>query len=257
MLDYGLDMSEVKRDLAIPDLVAEGEELDALVSAHDDWSAPTAAAGWTIAHQIAHLAVADANVVLAIRSPEKFESVSNRAAAEGRQVADLDAAAGAAKPRTELLDEWRTGRAEIAAALRDIPVEQPFPWFRSDVTATLMVALRVMETWAHGQDIFDALHVSRRPTARLRSIAALGVAGLGLAFYAAQLPIPTGPFRVELDAPDGDTWTWGPEDAGQRVRGSALDFCLRVTQRRALAETGLRAVGAEARFWLENARVFL
>ncbi len=41
--------------------------------------------------------------------------------------------------------------------------------------AALMVPLRLMETWAHGQDAFDALGVSRRPTGRLRHVALLGV----------------------------------------------------------------------------------
>jgi uncharacterized protein (TIGR03084 family) len=81
--------------------------------------------------------------------------------------------------------------------------------------------------------------------------------GRQLSFFAAQLPVPAEPFRVELTGPDGQTWTWGPEDAAQRIRGSALDFCLRVTLRRPLAETGLTAVGEDARKWLEIARVFL
>ncbi|MFE3190046.1 TIGR03084 family metal-binding protein [Nocardia sp. NPDC059240] len=257
MLDYGLDVSEVNRDLAVPDLVAEGDELDALVSAHDDWTAPTPAAGWTIAHQIAHLAVADANVLIAIRTPGTFATVLKQAEAAGPRAADLDAEEGAAKPRSALLNEWRSGRAELATALRDIPLDQSFPWFGSDLTATLMVPLRLMETWAHGQDIYDTLGVAHPPTARLRHVAALGVAGVGLSFYAAQLPIPTAPFRVELTGPDGAVWVWGPDDAAQRVRGSALDFCLRVTQRRSLADTDLTADGHDAWFWLENARVFL
>ncbi|MFI1916844.1 TIGR03084 family metal-binding protein [Nocardia sp. NPDC020380] len=257
MLDYGLDLSEVKRDIALPDLVAEGDELDTLVSAQDDWTVPTPAAGWTTAHQIAHLAVADANVVIAIRTPEAFDDVLKHAEAAGSRSADLDADAGAAKPRAVLLDEWRAGRAEVAAALRDVPLDQSFPWFGSELTATLMVPLRLMETWAHGQDVFDALGVPHPPTGRLRHVAALGVVGRELSFYAAQLPTPAEPFRVELKGPDGDTWAWGPEDAVQRVQGSAFDFCLRVTHRRPLAETDLTAIGADARKWLEIARVFL
>ncbi|WP_405138236.1 hypothetical protein [Nocardia sp. NBC_01388] len=88
-------------------------------------------------------------------------------------------------------------------------------------------------------------------------MAALGVAGRELSFYDAQLPTPAEPFRIELNGPEGATWVWGPEDAEQRIQGSALDFCLRVTQRRSLAETGLTAVGADAQQWLEVARVFL
>jgi uncharacterized protein (TIGR03084 family) len=114
-----------------------------------------------------------------------------------------------------------------------------------------------METWAHGQDVFDALGVAHRPTGRLRPVAALGVAGRELSFYAAQLPLPAEPFRVELTGPGGEIWAWGPDDAEQRVQGSALDFCLRVTHRRSLTETDLTADGADASTWLEIARVFL
>ncbi|MEV6769591.1 TIGR03084 family metal-binding protein [Nocardia sp. NPDC051030] len=257
MLDYSLDISAVERDLALPDLVAEGEELDALVSAEADWTQPTPAQGWTIAHQIAHLAAADANALIAIRTPEAFDTVLKQREAAGPHSADLEADAGAAKPRSVLLEQWREGRTELAAALRDIPLDRPFPWFGSDVTATLTVALRLMETWAHGQDIYDTLGVPHPPTTRLRHVASLGVAGIPLSFYAAQLPIPTVPFRVELTGPEGQTWVWGPEDAEQQVQGPALDFCLRVTQRRPLSDTALQATGADARKWLEIARVFL
>ncbi|MGW9214111.1 TIGR03084 family metal-binding protein [Embleya sp. NPDC055664] len=257
MLNYGLDVSGLERDVALSDLVAEGDELDALVSAHADWTDPTPAAGWTIAHQIAHLAAADANVLIAIRTPEAFDAVLKQTEAAGSGHADLEAAAGAAKPRSVLLDEWRAGRAEVAAALCDLPTEHGFPWYGSQLTATLMAPLRLMEVWAHGQDVFDAVGAARRPTDRLRQIATLGVIGRELSFHAAGLPLPTDPFRVELAGPDGRTWTWGPADAAQRVEGGALDFCLRVTQRRSPAATDLTAVGGDARAWLDNARVFL
>ncbi|WP_290057530.1 TIGR03084 family metal-binding protein [Amycolatopsis solani] len=249
MIDYGLDLSTVPRERALPGLIAEGDELDAFVSAAPDWSRPTPAAGWTIAHQIAHLAAADANVLTAIRTPEAFDAVPKDA--------DLDAAAGAAEPRSDLLERWRTGRAELAAALGDVPLDHAFPWFGSQATAVLMVPLRLMETWAHGQDVFDALGATRRPTPRLRHIAALGVAGRPLSFSAAQSPMPAEEFRVELTGPEGELWTWGPEAAAQRVRGTALDFCLRVTHRRSRAETALTATGEDAGRWLDIARVFL
>ncbi|GCD92797.1 TIGR03084 family metal-binding protein [Embleya hyalina] len=257
MLNYGLDVSGLERDIALSDLVAEGDELDALVSAHADWTEPTPAAGWTIAHQIAHLAAADTNVLIAIRTPEAFDTVLKRTEAAGSRHADLEAAAGAAEPRSVLLEEWRAGRAEVVAALRDLPADHGFPWYGSQLTATLMAPLRLMEVWAHGQDVFDAVGAARRPTDRLRGIAALGVIGRELSFHAAGLPLPAEPFRVELTGPDGRTWTWGPEDAAQRVRGGALDFCLLVTRRRSSTETDLTAVGGDARAWLDNARVFL
>lgn len=41
------------------------------------------------------------------------------------------------------------------------------------MSAVSSVTARLMETWAHGQDIADVLGVDRQPTARLRHIAHL------------------------------------------------------------------------------------
>ncbi|MGW1069800.1 TIGR03084 family metal-binding protein [Streptomyces aureus] len=257
MLNYNLAVPEVDDAGVLAALVAEGDELDVLVRAVDDWSLPTPAAGWTVAHQIAHLAWSDANVLSALRTPDVFGAELRRADVEGSGYADKAAAAGAAKPRSVLLDEWRAGRAELAAALRDTRWDHAFPWHMSKVTPALMTPLRLMETWAHGQDVFDAVGVARRPTDRLRHIASLGVLGRALSFAAVGLPEPAEPFRIELTAPDGRTWVWGPETAVQRVRGGAMDFCLCVTRRRPWSETDLTATGPDAQKWLEVARVFL
>jgi uncharacterized protein (TIGR03084 family) len=61
---------------------------------------------------------------------------------------------------------------------------------------------------------------------------------------------------VELRAPDGEVWTWGPVDAAQRVRGSALDFCYLVTQRRPHADLDVAADGPDAQVWLTIAQAF-
>jgi uncharacterized protein (TIGR03084 family) len=113
-----------------------------------------------------------------------------------------------------------------------------------------------METWAHGQDVADALGVTRTPTDRLRHVAHIGVRTRDFAYAAHRRTPPTDPFRVELTAPDGSLWTWGPEDATQRVSGPALHFGLLVTQRRHRDDLALRAVGAEADEWLGIAQAF-
>ncbi|MYW06724.1 TIGR03084 family metal-binding protein [Streptomyces sp. SID3343] len=257
VLNYNLAVPRVDDAGVLSALVAEGDDLDVLVTAVDDWSGPTPAPGWTVAHQIAHLAWADSNALSAMRTPDAFDAELARAEAEGSGYADKAATAGAAKPRSVLLDEWRAGRAELAAVLRDTPWDHAFPWYMSKVTPALMVPLRLMETWAHGQDVFDAVGAARRPTGRLQHVASLGVLGRGLSFAALGLPEPAGPFRIELAAPDGQTWVWGPEAATQRVQGSARDFCLCLTRRRPWPETDMTATGEDAQKWLKVARVFL
>jgi uncharacterized protein (TIGR03084 family) len=113
-----------------------------------------------------------------------------------------------------------------------------------------------METWAHGQDIVDTLDIQRRATGRLRHIAHIGIRALPYSYSVHHLPVPTDPIRVELAAPDGQTWSWGPQGAYDRVTGEALDFCLVVTQRRHRADTALVVKGPTAAQWMAIAQTF-
>jgi uncharacterized protein (TIGR03084 family) len=113
-----------------------------------------------------------------------------------------------------------------------------------------------METWAHGQDVADTLGVTREPTDRLRHVAHIGVRALPFSFVLRERPVPDAPVRVELVAPSGESWTWGPEDAADRVTGPALDFCLLVTQRRHRDDTALEVTGPVATEWATIAQAF-
>ena len=124
------------------------------------------------------------------------------------------------------------------------------------MSAASMATARLMETWAHGLDVADTLGITRPATARLRSIAHIGVRTRDFAFALHGLTPPAEPFRVELGAPDGSTWTWGPDDAAQRVTGSAEDFCMLVTQRRPRAALDVHVVGDDAEKWLPIAQAF-
>jgi uncharacterized protein (TIGR03084 family) len=155
-----------------------------------------------------------------------------------------------------LLAGWRDGRAALGTALRGVPDSTKIAWFGPPMSAPSMATARLMETWAHGLDVADALGVQRAATARLRSIAHIGVRTRDFAFAINGLTAPADPFRVELSAPDGSTWAWGPEDAAQRVTGSAEDFCFLVTQRRPRAELDVVAVGEDAQRWLTIAQAF-
>jgi uncharacterized protein (TIGR03084 family) len=124
------------------------------------------------------------------------------------------------------------------------------------MSARSFATARLMETWAHGQDVCDAVGVQRPPTARLRHVAHIGLAARPFAYAIRKMEVPPVAIRVELAAPDGDTWTWGPEDGGDRVTGDALDFCLVVTQRRHPADTALVVDGPAAEEWIAIAQAF-
>ena len=241
----------------LSDLADESQSLDDVVAdAAVDWTIMTPAEGWTISHQIAHLAWTDAKALIAVRTPGEFGEEVKRALVAGDGYVDEGAATGAEKPRDELLAEWRAGRADLAAALAGAPPGEKFPWYGPPMSAASMATARLMETWAHGQDVFDALGLEREPTNRIRHIARFGVRTRDFAFALHSLAPPAEEFRVELRAPSGELWTYGPEDAAQRVTGSALDFCLVVTQRRHPDDTDLVAEGADAKEWLGIAQAF-
>lgn len=245
-------------DPIIDDLQSESDALDALVAPlpADQWALPTPAPGWTIAHQIAHLLWTDRVALTSITDEAAFGELV--ASAQHRIATFVDDAAeeAAAAPPAELLADWRRTRSALHAALRTVPDGRKLLWFGPPMSGASMATARLMETWAHGLDVADALGVDVAASPRLKSIAHLGVRTRDFAFTVHGLTPPAEPFRVELTAPDGGVWAWGPEDATQRVRGSALDFCFLVTQRRPRAELDVVADGPDAEKWLTIAQAF-
>jgi uncharacterized protein (TIGR03084 family) len=248
----------VELNALVADLRAEGDEIDALVRdlPPDGWSRPTPAPGWTVAHQIAHLAWTDERALLAVTAPDAFKAEFVRFAGHDSASTVVDEEAASAARRPDLLSWWRTGREKLAETLLGSPPGVKLPWYGPPMSPASMATARLMETWAHGQDVADALGVRRTPTARLRHVAHIGVRTRDFAFITRGSPVPAEQFRVELMGPDDELWTWGPEDAHQRVTGPALEFCLLVTQRVHRADTALVAVGAAADHWLDIAQAF-
>jgi uncharacterized protein (TIGR03084 family) len=243
-------------DGLVDDLDAEGAALDSLVAGlpADSWTTATPAPGWTIAHQIAHLMWTDEMALTSLTDEARFTEIV-ATADPGTFVDQAAEELGSLQP-SELLERWRTTRRDLHAALRGVPEGRKLLWFGPPMSAASMATARLMETWAHGLDVADALGVAVPSTARMKSIAHLGVRTRDFAFAVHGLAPPAEPFRLELTAPDGAVWTWGPLDAAQRVTGSAFDFCCLVTQRRPRSALDVVAEGADAERWLGIAQAF-
>jgi uncharacterized protein (TIGR03084 family) len=242
----------------VADLRAESDELDAMVAdlPAARWAEPTPAPGWTVAHQIAHLLWTDRVALMAVTDEPAFAKVLEEAAKNPTGFVDDGAEELAAVSPTELLADWRRTRARLHNELLAVADGRKLPWFGPPMSAASMATARLMETWAHGLDVADTLGVKRPATARLRSIAHIGVRTRDFAFAINGLTPPQEPFYVELRAPDGSTWSWGPDDARQRVTGSAEDFCMLVTQRRPRSALDVHADGGDAQKWLGIAQAF-
>jgi uncharacterized protein (TIGR03084 family) len=242
----------------LEDLAAEGDRLERLVTALDEegWQRPTPAPGWSVAHQIAHLAWTDETAVKAATDKEAWDATVVQALGDPDGFVDAEAERGAQAPPAELLERWQVARRMLAMTLEQYPAGVKIPWYGPPMSATSMATARFMETWAHSLDVHEALGVQPEPTDRVRHVVHLGVRTRDFAFGVHQLDPPAEEFRVELVAPSGETWAYGPEGAAQTVRGSAYDFCLLVTQRRNRADLDLVATGPDADRWLDVAQAF-
>jgi len=248
-----VQMSELADDLAAETAVVLG-----LVTDLDEagWGRPTPAAGWTIGDQIAHLAYFDDAAVQSATDPDGFAADLAAAAAAGQLDPDDIAKRYRSMTGAELRAWLESSRQRLIEIFAGLDPAVRLPWFGPPMSAASALTARIMETWAHGQDVADALGRVREPTARLRHIAHIGVRALPYSFAANGLDVPAEPVRVELTGPAGELWSWGPPEAANRVTGPALDFCLLVTQRRHREDTAIRAEGEVASQWLAIAQAF-
>jgi uncharacterized protein (TIGR03084 family) len=244
------------------DLAAESRDLGNILAGLDApaWEQETPAAGWAIRDQVSHLAWVDDAAITALTDPGKFRADTAAMVAatrDGQDPADHMAAELRGRTPEELLEWFRSSRARLLETFSQTDPATRAPWYGPSMSAASAATARLMETWAHGLDVADGLGRPRSaPSDRLRHIARLGFRVLPYAFAANGRPVPEEPVHVRLTAPDGSQWSFGPADASNVVTGSALDFCLRVTQRAHLADLDLVAVGPVATEWLDIAQAF-
>jgi enediyne biosynthesis protein E11 len=242
----------------ISDLAAEGDQVHQLVAGLDasSWSLPTPAPGWTISHQIAHLASVFALAGLAAASPDAFKNLLTHLSDDFDANVSAALAGYLADPPEVLLERWQAERTKAEQALAAVPPGEVVPWLVRPLPAAVLASAGMTELFGHGQDIADTLGVQPERTDRIKHIVTFAVRTWDFGYHARSLTIPDTPFRFELTAPSGDLWEYGPADAKQRITGPAVDFCLLVTRRRHRDDLALTAAGVQADHWLGIAQAY-
>jgi len=251
-----MDVSEV-----LDDLVAEQEALDRVVGALDDdrFALATPSDRWSVADQLGHLTFFDTTAALAITDGSAFaEHKTELMSSFADELAVDEVTLGSFRELSpaEQLTAWRHGRLDLEAAAGSLDNDTRVEWYGPSMGSKSFLTARLMEVWAHGQDICDTVGASREPTERLRHIAQLGFITRGWSYIVRGEEPPAEPVRVELTSPAGDTWSWGDAGATHTVVGPAEDFCLVVTQRRHVDDTDLVVTGDSARDWMIKAQAF-
>lgn len=246
---------------AADDLRAEYRELAELCRTLTpaQWRLKSDFHGWTPWDEIAHLCFFDETATLSATDVEAFArdtAALTAVLAAGREISAIAREKYGHLDGAALLAHWEPIAMRLADLLAALDPKARLPWYGPSMSARSFASARLMETWAHGQDVWDVVGRERAGTARLKHIAHIGVTTFGWTFVNRGLPVPAVVPFISLDAPGDDTWHWGDPASPEFVRGSAIDFCLLVTQRRNLADTALRCSDGSARQWLSIAQCF-
>lgn len=241
----------------VSDLSAERSQLLNLIAqaTREEWNSRTPSPGWTVLDQVAHLAFFDEVGALSVGDPPGFALERERAVAQADSY-DADHLRRVPRDVPALLEYWEAAADRLRAVALAAPAGGRVPWYGLDMSLASMVSARIMEHWAHGHDVASSLGAEWNPTDRLSHVAHLAFRARPYGYLVRGLPAPQIPVRVLLDAPSGETWEYGPEDAEERIAGSAEDFCLVLVRRRHVDDTTLVVTGNVAREWLEIGQAY-
>ena len=244
------------------------EECDTLAAVLNDsdestFSKVTLFKDWTIEDVFGHLHMWNHAAAITLESREKFQEffafVAKRLmAGESHPVmqrAWLDENMDGIKGKA-LYDAWRDFYPALSEQYYNAGEETRVAWAGPDMSAGAKIIARQMETWAHGQEVFDVLGEDREEGDRIKNICDLGVRTYSWTFKnRGEEPPQPKPF-IDLKSPSGATWTWNEEQSDNVVSGSAVEFARVVTQTRSIADTNLTVKGDNANSWMAIAQCF-
>lgn len=241
------------------DFLAECETLAQLLESADDsvWERATAFKNWTVNDVLVHLHFWNRAADLSLNHPDEFQALFARLM-DSFQTGTLRKFENDEIPERgrALFELWRDFYRDMAGRWRGVDPKSRVKWAGPEMSVRSSMTARQMETWAHGQEVFDLLGVERQNADRIRNIVVLGVNTYGWTFKVHNLGDPGEMPQLILTSPSGDVWTYGEKGEDGSITGSAVEFCQVVTQTRNVADTALEVSGEKAWLWMENAQCF-
>jgi uncharacterized protein (TIGR03084 family) len=243
------------------DLRDEADELHAFLKtlSNEDWGKPSPFLGWTPWDVVAHLHFYDRVSLLSLTDTDAFNAKFQElieAMGSGLGNAEIARREFGRLDPAELLERWHQSCHEMAEKLGASDPKRRLMWFGPPMGVQMFTTARYMETWAHGQDVYDLMRAPRAHTDRIENIAVLGVKTYGWTFANRGLDVPGPPPYVRLTAPSGAIWEWNDSSEADKIEGFGVDFCRVVTQGRNVADTQLEVVGDAAAKWMAIAQCF-
>ena len=243
------------------DYLAEASELANILTGQPEsiFAQKTLFKSWTINDVIGHLYMFDVAALKSLQSAAEFDAfytqISERLD-EGMSLLESQYPYLKDLSGKRLFLKWQKNSQNLGKAYAKSDPKKRLKWVGPDMSAMSSITARQMETWAHGQEIFDALGLSRPAHDRIKNICHLGVATFGWSFQNRRIEVPQPRPYVSLKAPSGKIWEWNNPESPYSIQGEALDFATVVTQVRHIRDTNLKIKGAIAKQWMEIAQCF-
>ena len=242
------------------DFLEEYLDLHALVEplSADALEQTTGFKSWTIETVIRHLTFWNRMALWALAEPERLVTALEPLMAgmrAGKSLPQLEGDSITLSGRA-LVSAWHTSCEETAHAYQHADPSTRCAWVGPSMSARSCITARQMETWAHGQAIYDCLGRDRVNTDRLHTIVVLGVNTYEWTFKVRGQEAPAPKPSLALTAPSGEAWTFGDPQPDNCVSGSAEAFAQVVTQTRHVSDTSLVVTGEPATLWMASAQCF-
>jgi uncharacterized protein (TIGR03084 family) len=222
-----------------------------------DFATSTLFKGWSIDQILRHLHVWNIAADLSLSDEAGFAAFIAQMAAgiRGGRLPDFEAEYLGGRSGRALLDIWATQFRSMTPRLAAADPKTRVKWVGPEMSVISSITARLMETWAHGQAVYDALCVERVDSDRIGNIVRLGVNTYDFTWKNRRME-PPGPMpRLRLTAPSGAILQYGDGD-DDLIAGTATEFCQVVTQCRNIADTSLEVTGEIAQHWMAVAQCF-
>ena len=214
---------------------------------------------WTINDVLYHLHVWNIAALLSLKNENKFKEFMQNfmeAVKSGNSAREYEKILSDNTEGLDLLNLWKETYEKISNEFAKSDPKKRVKWAGPDMSVRSSITARHMETWAHGQEIFDQLGFERIDTDRIKNIVVIGVNTFGWTYINRNLSIPEKMPKLSLLSPSNELWEWNEDNEEDMISGSATEFSQVVTQVRNINDTSLKVSGKIANEWMSIAQCF-
>tara|TARA_B100000676_G_scaffold86188_1_gene86216 strand:- start:4684 stop:5517 length:834 start_codon:yes stop_codon:yes gene_type:complete len=240
------------------------EESDALYEIllnvdNDSFKLQTQFKSWTINDVLYHLHIWNIAALLSLKNEKEFiDFMQNfiEAIKSGNSAREYEKKLSDNAEGSDLLSLWKSTYESVSYEFSKSDPKQRVKWAGPDMSVRSSITARHMETWAHGQEIYDQLGVERIDTDIIKNIVIIGVNTFGWTYINRNLNVPEEMPKLSLVSPSNLLWEWNENNEENIISGSAAEFCQVVTQVRNINDTSLKVFGKIANEWMSIAQCF-